>query len=79
MACLLINKDYAIIDCPTCRGSGSFFVIPTRETGDQMPARQDTCGLCKGVGLVRVPLDDIPIVNLGSDYLEENLEVFKDE
>ena len=70
MACLLVNTEFAIIDCPSCKGSGSFMLINTN-CADKPSFTQDACGTCKGVGLVRVPLEDIPVLNLGSDYMLE--------
>ena len=58
MACRGIKDNYAIIDCTACNGQGYITVLH-----DHLPPNRETCKVCEGTCVVRVPIIKIPVLN----------------
>lgn len=57
MACYGIHGDYIIVDCGCCDGTGHLYVIR-----DHLPPSKDTCEICGGTGVVKIPIDRIKVL-----------------
>ncbi len=55
----IIVNGYVIKDCGFCDGNGRICII---SDDSKIPPRYEPCSMCKGIGLVRIPLDSIPII-----------------
>lgn len=54
MAFHSIHEGYAVIDCTKCGGSGHIITIRTF-----CPPFKDPCDNCRGIGVVKIPVQDI--------------------
>ena len=58
MTCRLINDEYVVIDCNCCGGVGYLTQISEKNI-----AKKETCTVCMGTCLVRIRIEDIPVIN----------------
>jgi len=59
MSCYGVKDCYAIVDCSACNGKGSINIIKT-----YAPSTKEKCKQCKGSGLVRILVDNIPKIKI---------------
>ena len=61
------DGKYVVIECRTCKGFGTLPVIwnwdLANENQEKLGAPRTACEACDGLGLVRLRLADIPIVD----------------
>lgn len=55
-----------VADCPTCHGSGKDDEA-VRAASTTIALRDAKCETCRGLGIVRVNMKDIPIVRPNAD------------
>jgi hypothetical protein len=58
VACRGIHEDYAVLDCSYCNGKGNLWILK-----DNFPPRKETCKMCKGTCLIRIPLKNVPVLD----------------
>lgn len=54
----IIKDNLVITECKKCGGYGLITVL------SGIPPRYETCDYCSGVGLIRILLEDIPLVKI---------------
>lgn len=54
----IFKEDYVIITCRNCKGLG------THSISNELPFKEETCPSCLGIGLVRIPVNSIPILDV---------------